>query len=340
MTRALVLLWAATLCAACETVSGPSDASDASDPRPDRADFADLGTTDAGSDDAETTDGEAPALGDRVRLTLEDERSTGELVHVYDQRIWWASAPVETWLLFVPEAFAPYPDDRSFRFVDSDQISKAEVLPWTGTRHDEVLRQNGVVFRQSPLGGIAQIITGHEGYHLEEDGRGDFAWDLVVTSSLTQMRFSNDGASNEDYFVFDRPIYLPTAGEVVEVVRDGPDNVPGFYPEHAINNFAGVHVGGQYYVYILHFRPDSIPIEIQPGVWLEQGSYLGRAGNSGVSLEPHVHITMLYFDVITGRTWSVPSEFLDLYVSKTTTGAQREAHLVPVSGDFISSSPF
>ncbi len=334
MLRRVVAFLAAAFLVACDASSTPGDASIT------HPDANDLGTLDASSRDSETDDQRAAAVGDWVDLTLTDGALSGELVYIYDQRKWWAAEETETWLVSAPSAFAAYPDDRSARFIDASEITSAEFLRSVGPSQRELLRQEGIVLERSPLAGVAHVITGHESYHLEEDGRGDFAWDLVVTSSITGVRWFGDGLANEDYLVFDRPIYLPTGGTVVEVVRDAPDNVPGFYPEGALNNMVGVHLGGQYYVYLLHFREGSIPLEIQPGVWLDEGAYLGRAGNSGVSLEPHVHMTVLYFDVITERTWSVPSEFANLYVSTTTAGAELERYSVPTSGDFIASIPF
>jgi len=115
------------------------------------------------------------------------------------------------------------------------------------------------------------------------------------------------------------------AGVVVEVVRDAPDNLPGAYPDDAVNNMVGVWLGGQVYLYLLHFQQGSIPASLRPGVALEQGAFLGLVGNSGVTLEPHLHMTALYYDVApvgSGevRTWSVPIEWEDVYLSATVEG--------------------
>jgi len=264
---------------------------------------------------------------DGLELSLVDGTVLrGSLVASYDQRIWWASAEVETLALFDPAGWASWPEDRSLRFVHSTDIARSTPVHLDGAATwEETLRGLSLGVGSMPLEGPALVIRGQDGYHLEEDGYGDFAWDLVRTDSLGR-RFSGTGAQNEDYLVWGQEVRLPSAGVVVEVVRDAPDNRPGAYPEGAVNNMVGVWLGGQVYLYLLHFQQGSIPSGIAPGVGLEAGTVLGRVGNSGVSLEPHLHMTALYYDVApvgSGevRTWSVPIEWRGLWIA----GAADEA---------------
>ena len=80
---------------------------------------------------------------------------------------------------------------------------------------------------------------------LEEDGFGDFAWDLTYTDPAggTQV-YKGTGLANTDYFIWDAEVLLPTGGTVVEVERGAPDNTPGSYPPTATNNLVGVHLFG------------------------------------------------------------------------------------------------
>ena len=52
----------------------------------------------------------------------------------------------------------------------------------------------------------------------------------------------------------------------------------------------------------------SIPIQIEKGQYLEAGTFIGLAGNSGTTFTPHVHMVFGFFDQ-NGRYWSTPIEF-------------------------------
>lgn len=273
------------------------------------------------------------------------ERATGELVVTYDQHIWWHDpADLETYALFSPDLYAVYPEDRSFRFIHSSSVAflTEASFPRSVAPYRRFARDERIVISEVPLDGVAYLLTGHESYHLEEDGYGDFAYDLVRTDEVGN-RFIGDGLLNEDYLVWDSAVYLPTSGYVVEVVRDAPDNEPGSYEREGANNMIGVHIKGSFYLYLLHFRQDTIPASVRSGAYLYQGSYVGRVGNSGVSAEPHLHIALLWFDesAIEPRTWSVPIELADLWQAPSPDGpASLEYFSRPLGGVWISSESF
>ena len=108
------------------------------------------------------------------------------------------------------------------------------------------------------------------------------------------------------------------------------------------NNLVGIQVYGGYHVYLLHFEQGSIPPEIEVGARVEVGAPLGRVGNSGVSLEPHLHVTALAVDRDADplRTWSVPCEWRGVWVSAGGRRARLEPHWVPSSDERLSSTSF
>jgi murein DD-endopeptidase MepM/ murein hydrolase activator NlpD len=115
------------------------------------------------------------------------------------------------------------------------------------------------------------------------------AYDLVKWRHGGTAR--GDGKRNADYFAFDRRVFAPADGRVVEV-RDGVrDNRPRVELENAAEP-AGNHVllalDGGHHVLLGHLRRASI--DVRAGQRVRAGQTLGRVGNSGNSSEPHLHV--------------------------------------------------
>jgi hypothetical protein len=268
----------------------------------------------------------------------------GQLVGQYDHSHWWVNASKEkTLAVFDSAKYADYPNDHSITFLSSLDVDKTKDVPLPkGTvLYRDLLRQQGIVISQLPVDGPLYVGNGNSGYHLDENGYGNFAWDLGKKGP-DGLDFKGDGTKNEDYLIWDAPITLPLGGYVVEVIRDAPDNpVPGEYSETADNNMIGIQVAGQFYLYLLHMRQGSIPDSVKPGAILEKGAYVGRVGNSGASMEPHLHITLMWYDDMTKRAWGVPSEWAGVWSkSSENAPAQKNDYLVPTTGTWISSSMF
>jgi hypothetical protein len=266
----------------------------------------------------------------------------GELVHTYDQSTWWHPTSETTYAVHIWGGFADLPHDGSLRFLSTPNVVAVTPPSTLLESHSYFapLRKEGITLAQLPLAGISLVITGNSGHHLQEDGYGDFAWDFSRTN-LAGQRFQGAGTSNGDYFVWGDPVYLPRAGKVVEIVRDEPDNTPGAYPTGAPNNLIGVHLGGSYFLYLLHFQQGSIPASIQVGDQLPAGTFLGLVGNAGVSLEPHLHVSMMWWDAAAPvpRMWSVPSEFEKIFTWKP--GAEQSSfhsYTVPTSWTWVSKT--
>ena len=334
-----VLLVAALACVSCgsETEGASHDTNRADVGEPDVADDAgdeaDAGEVDAAADTA------GPNC-DFVQVELGDGGDfVGQYVASYDHRFWWWDSADRTTVAFFRERdFGSYPDDESFRFVPLSSIAEMNDVPAEGRQcYREFARDETLTIGRLPLEGTSRILMGNSGYHKYEGGMGDFAWDFTRVDD-DGTRFEADGSQNDDYFVWNEPVYAPASGYVVEVVRDAPDNTPGDYPEDAKNNMVGLHLGGAYYLYLLHFKQGSIPESIEAETTVEAGDLIGYVGNSGTSLEPHLHVSLLWHDANAEepRSWSVPTEFEHIEVAPTPRGPfESHQYVVPETGESV-----
>ena len=348
MTRA-PLRWAFALALlAC----GPSPRVDAG-PLDGGAREAGVSQPDAGADRIDASRGDAsqldagrldagPPAPEGVRFTLTNGSVVeGERLATYVHSVFWFEPSSEvTVAVFDPAALAPYPDDRSVTFVRASEVASEAPLEWTATPYRRAMRERGVVIERPPLDGVQFIITGGEDYHLEEDGYGHFALDVVRTDARG-LSYEGAGFANDDYYVWDAPVFAPTGGVVVEVVGDAPDRAPGPVDLEAVNNLVGIQLYGGYHLYLLHFRQGSVAVSV--GDRVEAGQLLGRVGNSGVSVAPHLHLALLALDPERTplRTWSVPVEWRDVYVRPSSRGlASLRSYAELSSGSWVSSGAF
>jgi hypothetical protein len=287
----------------------------------------------------------SPTPGQWVEVRQTDGAAvSGEVIAVYDHSVWWVSSDdLITVALFDPALLAEYPDDRSMTFLRwTDGVESWRVLPGEDrASYVESLRHHGVVSGRVPINGVVRTLMGGASYHLEEEGFGDFAWDFGI-SDAELANHSGDGTRNEDYYVWGDAVHLPVGGTLVDIVRDSPDNAPsaGPAPLGAVNNWVGIQVYGAFYLYLLHMRQDSIPISLEVGDYLAAGTYVGDVGNSGVTLVPHLHMSLLWYDCEAERSWSVPLEFADIYAGESAVGGTLRSYVVPVQDTWISNEPF
>jgi len=118
-------------------------------------------------------------------------------------------------------------------------------------------------------------------------GQG-YALDIV---KLNRYGFRAQGAWPRElagYEIFGEPLYAPCDGEVLFTENRLPDQVP---PEQDRDNPAGNFVYlkcGASGVLLAHLMQSSVVVA--PGDRVLMGQQIGRVGNSGYSVEPHLHI--------------------------------------------------
>lgn len=279
----------------------------------------------------------APARPIRVTVELVDGRfAAGEIVAVYDRTRWWnPGAGGLVYAIFDPDRYEPGEADRSFTFVHSDEVSEIVAMEPVTKSYREFFSDQGFEFVRSPFNQPTYVVMGNDGYHLDEDGFGDYAFDLQITDEQGR-RFSGTGAANTDHYVWDEPAFAPVAGTLFETYDQQFDNAPGYHPEGAPNNLVGIALGGNFYAYLLHFREDGLEPGLTPGESVSPGDRMGRIGNSGVTLEPHLHLVVLWYDPVAERSYSVPAQFSSIEVSPTPNGPWRTVEgAIPDTGVWI-----
>lgn len=269
-------------------------------------------------------------VGDHVRVGLRDGRVIeGEWVWRYDHRLWRHGAAEEATL-------ALFTDARALSMVRASLVrSGPSPSAQIGPRFLEAQRARGYVVDGLPLAGVWRVHQGAGGYHLEEDGYGDFAWDFVRVGADGRS-FRGAGLRNEEYYAFGEDVLLTATATVVFVTRDAVDNTPGSFVDGELGNVVGVDVGGGYGLYFFHLMSGSIPPEVTVGAPLPAGAPIGRVGNSGWSLAPHLHLVMYAYDAAERRYFSVPAEVRSLRVGTSSRALEARRFVVPQTGDFVA----
>lgn len=170
---------------------------------------------------------------------------------------------------------------------DDDMIQGLHVQPLEShPETDETLTSNTFSF---PFDGEWFVFWGGtntlENYHYAQASQR-YAYDFIVVKD--NQSYSGDPEENENYYAFGKDVLAPAEGEVVDVVNDVEDNVPGEMNEaEPAGNRVIIDHGDDEYSLLAHFQEGSI--EVEKGDDVKQGDMLGSVGNSGNSSEPHIH---------------------------------------------------
>lgn len=149
-----------------------------------------------------------------------------------------------------------------------------------------------------------------ENYHaVSLDQR--FAYDFVVARE--GQTHAGDAARNESYFCFGQPILAPSSGTVRIAVDGVPDNRPRqMNSKQPPGNHVVLDHGNGEFSFIAHLQQGSVVV--QPRQEVQQGTVLGRCGNSGNSSEPHLHYHLQNTPEFNAGE-GLPAQFLDYAVN-------------------------
>lgn len=124
-----------------------------------------------------------------------------------------------------------------------------------------------------------------------------FAYDLT-RRGRSGKTFEGDPRKNASYPAYGQSVVAMAEGVIVALNDSVPDNRPGRLPSREQQLTRPQDLGGNYVV-IDHGQGEfSATMHLQPGLKLRvgervrAGQEIGRCGNSGNSLEPHVHVQL------------------------------------------------
>ena len=179
-------------------------------------------------------------------------------------------------------------ESKALNYIISGTLLVLCVLYFTGTETNR-----SVVRLSFPLHpGRYFVLQGGRGlpsnlFHYNSR-RAAYAMDIVALDTWGRRANKVFSTKLKDYFIYGDTIYAPCDGKVLRAVSDNPDNIP---PRRARgpHNLNGVLLQGEEAtVYLGHLQQGGV--FVAEGQELKAGQPIGLVGNSGMSLEPHLHI--------------------------------------------------
>lgn len=231
-------------------------------------------------------------IQDRLSLAAA-QRARGRFRHALGHTRIAAGSAVSLLSLRFLRSSDQLPDELRLRVLTSEGPTTTLRIP--------IQRYRQVTALRLPLTGRWLVLSGyrpfepHASLHLSSQR---FAYDLVRRGP-GGLTYQGDRRRNGSYFAYDQPVLAAADGVVVGVNDGVADNDPvGRRPAwHSLlrrprdlaGNFVVLrHRRGEHSAYF-HLRPG---LRVKLGQKLRAGAELGRCGNSGNSLEPHLHFQL------------------------------------------------
>lgn len=180
-----------------------------------------------------------------------------------------------------------------------------------------------------PVTGEWYITQGFNGEHTHKD-LWMHAWDFEIIDEKG-MKYERRGSILENFYSFDMPVFAPADGKVVTVVNHIEDNpIDQISAENNWGNAVVIWHYGNVYTAFCHLKKGSIGVS--EGEAIRYGQIIGKVGNSGRSLVPHLHFQVQTSHEIGSPT--IPSELMH-YRSTHNGESIYHTHGCPDKGDRI-----
>ncbi len=218
---------------------------------------------------------------------------------------------------------------RKFRVVDFTPDSPETNLDYFKTRQER-FGETGLDIRL-PFSGVWTISQGYS---------GKFTHQNLWKESLDFMAVGENGSvrkgeSNqpEDFYTFGLPVLAPAAGRVVKTVSHIADNKNGeINTQQNWGNLIILQHSPYLYSQISHLKRDSLLVK--EGDYVTVGTRIALAGNSGRSVEPHIHMHFQAVPEIGSATLALP---FTQYVRQAGTEAEVCFKSIPKEGEMVGN---
>jgi len=125
-----------------------------------------------------------------------------------------------------------------------------------------------------------------------------YAIDIVRLNKFGNRAGQIASSRLENYYIFNDTVYSPCDGIIGRANDEHPDNVP---PARTRGNINAILIeNDSFYVFLGHLKQGGALVK--EGDRVKTGDPVGLVGNSGFSLEPHLHI-QAHLNSGTGRPW-------------------------------------
>ncbi len=171
-------------------------------------------------------------------------------------------------------------------------------------------------------------VTEAQNDHVKEVTQ-QYAYDIMKV--IDGSSHDGDPLLNESYFAFGEDIIAPCDARVVTVIDGVPDNIPGETNlQQLTGNTIVLQTDKDEFILLAHLMKGSIFVE--EGQDIRQGEILAKCGNSGNSMEAHLHLNLQ------NAADMEDSIGAKLYFDRIKVNGEIRLDYLPVKEDFISNS--
>jgi peptidase M23-like protein len=127
-----------------------------------------------------------------------------------------------------------------------------------------------------------------------------YAMDIVKLNSFGNRAKHIFSTKLQDYEIYGDTLYSPCNGRVAHTETDNPDNIPPSTKRGPKNTNYILIETDSFYVFMAHLKPGCV--FVHEGQQVTIGQPIACCGNSGFSIEPHLHI-QAHARTNTGLPW-------------------------------------